>query len=254
MNVRVLKVGGRNLGDPVWLSELAGHLAHVRDPIVVVHGGGPEVSALMGRLGVPVAWSGGRRVTPPEALDVAVMVLSGRTNKRIVSALVGAGVDAIGLSGEDGGLLVAEPVEGGSLGRVGQVVRVRTELLHRLLAMGLTPVISPISRGTDGDALNVNADDAAAAVAVALDASELLFLTDVDHVHDGASGRSELSSAEAVELIEAGIARDGMRVKLEAAVRALQAGCRAVRIGPLGMLTGSATGTVVRGVAAEVAA
>lgn len=246
MNVRVLKVGGRNLGDPDWLARLAGHLAIVRAPLVVVHGGGPEVSALASQLGVPVAWSGGRRITPPEALDVAVMVLSGRTNKRIVSALLNAGVDAIGLSGEDGGLLAAEPVEGGALGRVGDVVRVRTELLRRLLALGMTPVISPISRGPDGEALNVNADDAAAAVAAALDAQELLFLTDVDHVHDGVSDRTELSSAEAAELVGAGIARDGMRVKLEAAVRAMRAGCHAVRIGPLGMLSGVSSGTLVR--------
>src|SRR5690606_35446960 len=153
------------------------------------HGGGPDITALSTRLGIETTWHDGRRVTPPEALDVAAMVLNGRVNRKVVAALVSAGVDAIGLSGVDGGLLRAEIVEDGARGRVGRISGVRAGLIESLIAAGHTVVLSPISLGDDGDALNVNADDAAAAVAVALDAAELVFLTDVPGVRDGAGVR-----------------------------------------------------------------
>lgn len=246
MTVRVVKVGGRPLGDPAWLARFAAFAARSAEALVVVHGGGPEVDALSGRLGIEVRRVGGRRVTPPEALDVAAMVLSGRINKRVVAALLDAGVDALGVSGEDAALLLAEPVEGGALGRVGEIVGVRSELLCRFLALGLTPVVSPISRGADGAALNVNADDAAMAVAAATGAAEILFLTDVPAVHDGRTERSSLEAGEASALLAAGIARDGMAVKLSAALRSLEAGVASVRIGPLEALYQPAAGTRLR--------
>jgi acetylglutamate kinase len=245
LNVRVLKVGGRAVADAAWLGRLAARLAAGGPPTVVVHGGGPEVTDLSTRLGIPVLWNGGRRVTTPEALRVAAMVLSGWTNKRVVAALINGGLDAIGLSGEDGGLLLAEQADGGALGLVGRIVRVRVELIERLLAAGFVPVISPISRGIDGQPLNVNADDAAAAVAGALGASELLFLTDVDGVRDGDAERRVLTLAEAAALIASGAARDGMAVKLDAAAAALAAGVPSVRIGPPGILDGTAPGTTL---------
>src|SRR5690606_41382015 len=113
----------------------------------------------------------------------------------------------VGRSGEDGAVFLAEVVQGGKLGRVGRIVHVRTELIERLLGMGFVPVTSPISRGVDGQPLNVNADDAAAAVAGALGAAELLFLTDVDGVHDGVGERAVLTLAEAATLIDSGVAR-----------------------------------------------
>src|SRR5690606_98872 len=120
------------------------------------------------------------------------------------------GVDAIGLSGVDGGLLRAEIVEDGALGRVGRISSVRAGLIESLIAAGHTVVLSPISLGDDGDALNVNADDAAAAVAVALDAAELVFLTDVPGVRDGAGVRQWLDAEEAVTLVRDGVAFGGM--------------------------------------------
>jgi acetylglutamate kinase len=246
MKVRVVKIGGAALGDAGWLESFAAAASAHGSPLVVVHGGGPDITSVSDRLGVEVRWHEGRRVTPPEALDVASMVLTGRVNKKVVAALVNAGVDAVGLSGIDGGLIRAEIVEDGALGRVGRVVSIRSGLLATLLAGGHTVVVSPISLGTDGAALNVNADDAAAAVAAAVNASELVFLTDVPGVLDGAGVRAWLAPDEAAELVSSGVAHGGMGVKLSAAVRALEAGVSAVRIGNAAVLTREAAGTLLR--------
>ncbi|MBX6364004.1 MAG: acetylglutamate kinase [Gemmatimonadetes bacterium] len=246
MRPRVVKVGGSVLGDAAWLASFAAHVAAVRGPVVVVHGGGPEISELSSRLGVTVTWVDGRRVTPPEAMDVTAMVLSGRINKRVVAALLSAGVDAIGLSGEDGGLLLARPRENGALGRVGELVSVRASLLESLLAAGHTPVVSPVSRGVDGAPLNVNADEAATAVAAALGASELLYLTDVPGVLAGGVVLPGLSAAAAEGMVASGAASGGMAVKLEAALAALGGGVPCVRIGTLELLTNPDAGTAVR--------
>lgn len=245
MSIRVVKIGGAALADGDWLQTFAAHVRRVV-PCVVVHGGGPDISALSERLGVAVSWSGGRRVTTDDALDVASMVLSGRINKRIVATLLNEDVDAVGLSGEDGGLVRAEVAERGALGRVGHVESVRDELLRWLLGRGMVPVVSPISRGPGG-ALNVNADEVAGAVAASLGAPELLFVTDVDAVRDDEGvPRSELSSAEARALIDSGAARGGMAVKLEAALKALDAGVAAVRIGRFDALHDGSAGTRIR--------
>lgn len=240
--MRVVKIGGAVLGDPAWLREFAA-AARSSGPLVIVHGGGPEISALSGRLGVGVLWNGGRRVTSPEALDVASMVLTGRLNKRIVSALLDVGVDALGLSGEDGGLVTARLAEDGALGRVGVVERVRTDLLKWLAERGMVPVVSPISRGTDGGALNVNADEVATAIAASLRASELLYVTDVAGVRDEAGERARIGALEAAALAATGIASDGMAVKVRAALSALEAGVACVRIGRADMMRDAIVGT-----------
>lgn len=244
--VKVVKVGGAALGDGTWLSQFAAATAASQMPVVVVHGGGPDITALSDRLGIEVRWHEGRRVTPPEALDVAAMVLNGRVNKKIVAALLAAGVDAIGLSGIDGSLLRADVVENGALGRVGRVDSVRTSLVTGLLQLGHTLVVSPISLDRDGEALNVNADDAAAAIAVALGAAELVFLTDVAGVSDATGVRHRLDAGEACTLIDAGVASGGMSVKLSAALSALDCGVPAVRIGDTRVLFDPSAGTVLR--------
>jgi acetylglutamate kinase len=246
VTVKVVKIGGAALGDALWLAEFATAVASVRTPLVIVHGGGPDITALSDRLGIEVRWHEGRRVTPPEALDVAAMVLTGRVNKKVVGALLSAGVDAIGLSGIDGSLLRAEIVADGSLGRVGRVASVRTGLVTGLLQLGHTIVVSPISLGADGEPLNVNADDAASAIAAALGAAELIFLTNVPGVRDGAGVRQWLDAGEAGSLIEAGVASGGMSVKLSAAVSALDGGVTAVRIGDAQVLFDPSAGTLVR--------
>lgn len=243
--LKVVKIGGAALNDAAWLDEFAAAVAAAGAPVVIVHGGGPDITALSDRLGIEVRWHEGRRVTPPEAMDVAAMVLTGRVNKRIVSALLAAGVDAIGLSGIDGGLLRAEVVANGELGRVGRVTSVRTGILSGLLDLGHSVVVSPVSLGTDGGALNVNADDAAGAIAAAIGATELIFLTDVPGVRDGAGVRNLLAPVEAVSLIESGVATGGMRVKLGAAVSALDSGVTSVRIGDATVLYDRSAGTLL---------
>jgi acetylglutamate kinase len=252
LNVRVVKIGGAALSDGAWLGDFAAAAARADAPLVIVHGGGPEISGLCERLELPVSWHDGRRVTTPAALDAASMVLTGRINKRIVGALVGAGVDALGLSGEDAGLLRAELAEGGALGRVGVISSVRTPLLANFLAAGLTPVLSPISIGPDGGPVNVNADEAASAVAVAMGADDLVFLTDVQGVFDGSTFRAELSVPDAHAFVAGGVASGGMALKLRAAVAALESGVASVRIGPPQLLHETGMGTRIR--ALEVAA
>jgi acetylglutamate kinase len=243
--VAVVKVGGNEVGDASWVASLATALAAHPGDLVVVHGGGREVSEAQRALGVEPEWRDGLRVTPPLALRAVSMVLSGVINKRLVAALLTAGRDAVGLSGEDGGLLRAEPLRGGALGRTGGPPVVRGALLRALLEMELTPVVSPVSRGPDGGPLNVNADDAAAAVAGALAAGELLFVSNVPGVLEGGVVRRRIA-ADAVEaLIEGGTATGGMAPKLRAAARALSRGVERVRIGGVEMLHDPAAGTLI---------
>ncbi len=246
MSARVVKVGGSVLSSASWLATFAEHVQEAEGRLVIVHGGGPEINALAERLGVEFSWVEGRRVTSPEVLDAAEMVLSGRINKRIVSALLDAGVNSVGISGVDGALVTARMRNGGALGRVGELASVHPGVLQALLAIGATPVVSPISRGTDGGALNVNADEVATGIAVALGASELLYLTDVPGVRDGDVQLSALTAAEAAALVASGKATGGMAVKLEAARSALAGGVPCVRIGSLAILTDNAAGTAVR--------
>lgn len=244
--LRVIKVGGNEADDPQWIARLAGQLAQLPGQAVLVHGGGKEVTELQRVLGAEARWQEGLRITTPEVLRTLTMVLSGAVNKRLVGALLDAGVDAVGLSGEDGALLQAAPAAGGALGRVGEVVAVRVQLLRSLLVQGITPVVSPVSRGTDGGALNVNADDAAAALAAALGATELLLVSNVAGVRAGEATLSELDAEEVEMLIAQGIASGGMVPKLRAAARAIAAGVGCVRIGDLEMLADRFPGTRIR--------
>lgn len=248
----MIKIGGAALSDASWLARFAVHAAAPQRRIIV-HGGGPEVSALSQQLGLQVQWNGGRRVTSAAALDVASMVLTGRVNKRVVRALCAAGVQAVGVSGEDAGLIRARLAQGGALGRVGEVVAVRAELLLQWAHAGLVPVLSPISATAEFEPLNVNADEVATAVAQAVNAEELLFLTDVAAVRDAQSDRSVLDVTEAEELIAAQIATGGMSVKLSAAIAAVRAGVARVRVGSLEMLNDAQAGTWIRPQTEQVA-
>lgn len=241
----MIKIGGAALTDPTWLNRFAA-AAGDGGCRVIVHGGGPEVSALSQQLGIEVQWNGGRRVTSEAALDVASQVLTGRINKRIVRALRAAGADAIGVSGEDAGLVMARMTQGGALGRVGEVTEVRSSLLQTLLALGLMPVISPISLGEDGAALNVNADEVATAIAQSIAADELLFLTDVPAVRGSNGPLASIGVEEAKRLIDTQVATGGMAVKLSAAVAAVAQGVGRVRVGSLEIMNDEQAGTVVR--------
>jgi acetylglutamate kinase len=239
---RVVKIGGNELDRPEWVAACARAVKRAGD-VVVVHGGGQAVSAWSRRLGLPIEQRDGLRVTSPEIAELVEMVLGGPMNRLLVAALRAAGVDAIGLSGVDGGLLTAERVTG--LGEVGQIVDVRSSLLKSLLLAGLTPVVAPVapSATTPVRPLNVNADQAAAAIAAALDAQELLFVSDVPGVNVDGVAQPTLAIAEIEPMIELGVASGGMAAKLRAAALALEAGVRAVRIGDLDMFEHATAGT-----------
>ena len=215
--------------------------------LVVVHGGGDEVSALQSSLGTaPPTFVDGRRVTTARDVDVVRMALSGSANKRLVASLVDHGIEAVGLSGEDAGLIAAAPLDVERLGYVGAPCRVNAAFLRHLLAGGYLPVVSPVSRdasGTLGSALNVNGDDAAAAIAVAMDADELLLVADVAGVMCDGRVISNLSTESARQLIATGTASAGMRAKLEAGLTAIAGGVATVRVADIGAISDPSRGT-----------
>lgn len=245
---RVIKVGGRVQASPELAATLAGAWRESPRALCVVHGGGDAVSSVQRALGAEPTFVEGRRATT--AADVAVlrMVLSGLENKRLVASLTSLGVPAVGISGEDGSLIVAEQ-DGEALGLVGTPTRVNAALLRHLLAGGFLPVVSPVSAsgGAGAATLNVNADDAAAAIAVAWRADELLFVADVPGVLLDGEPLPELTTAGATDLLARGVAAGGMAAKLRAAQRALAAGVAMVRIGDLQSVEDSGRGTRVTG-------
>lgn len=241
---RVVKIGGRAQGDAA-LARLLSEVARGGDELVVVHGGGDEVSALQRRLGSEPTFIGGRRVTTEADMEVVRMVLSGAVNKRLVRQLIDEGVAAVGISGEDGGILPAQLLDNGALGSVGEPLAANVRPIEALLAAGFVPVVSPLGRHAEtGQGLNINGDDAAAAIAGALHADELLLLADVPGVLDPAGVVLPMISVDAVdEMIASGVARGGMSAKLQAARRALDAGVGAVRISDVNALVNPGVGT-----------
>ena len=244
---RVIKLGGRVQSDPALPGILAA--AWVSAPsLVVVHGGGDEVSALQTAFGRVSQFIDGKRVTAIEDLDLLRMALSGSANQRLVSAMVGAGVPAVGVSGEDAGMLRAVADQRATMGEVGTPSDVNPTLLRYLLSGGFCPVVSPLSRDRDSSGsgvLNVNGDDAAAAIAVAMQADELLLVSDVDGVLMDGVAVTQLDANAAQDAIRRGVARGGMAAKLDAALGALARGVARVRIGAVSALTDDTRGTVI---------
>jgi acetylglutamate kinase len=246
---RVIKLGGRVQQNPSLAATIARLWDHGKHRIVIMHGGGDAVTELQKAYGVEPRFDGGRRVTSARDVDLVRMALSGLANKQLVSALVAAGVNAVGISGEDDGLIGATPLDAERYGHVGEVTTVQPSIIEALLAARFLPVISPVSRNvssTLGAALNVNGDDAAAVLAVALDATELLLVADVQGVLFDGEMLSSLQPTSARDLIARNIAVKGMAAKLEAALVAVEGGVPRVRIGDVSMLLDDATGTTVR--------
>ena len=247
--MRVVKIGGRAQVDSRFAAVL--REAWNADPgeLCVVHGGGDEVSAMQRALGREAAFVGGRRITSEGDIDLLRMVLSGVVNKRLVNSLLAVGLPAVGISGEDGGLIGAEPIDMASLGFAGRPIAVKADLLRTLLKAGYLPVISPLgyhATSPNGGALNVNGDDAAAAIAAALEAAELLLIVDVEGVRgDNGAIASILSTEAARELTVNGIAAGGMAAKLESAEAALLAGVGRVKICDLVGVSEDERGTLI---------
>lgn len=249
----VVKLGGRTQQDPALPAAIMAAWRAHGGALVIVHGGGDEASALMRTLGREPRFVDGRRATAPEDIDTLRMTLSGSANKRLVAALVAAGTRALGLSGEDGAILQAEtPADLAALGSVGRIVAVDSAALRGLLQAGWLPVLSPVSadRARPGQALNVNGDDAAAAVAAALGADELLMVTDVEAVRaPDATGAlaplARLDEEDARALVASGVATGGMAAKLGAALDALAAGVARVRVSDVAGIADARRGTMV---------
>jgi acetylornithine/N-succinyldiaminopimelate aminotransferase len=228
----VIKLGGRALEGPGRLAEFAADLVSHDRPFVLVHGGGADVTAWCDKLNIPSSFHDGLRVTDEASLEVATAVLTGLVNSRLVAALVAAGVKAVGLSGIDGGLLTAEPhPDADRLGRVGTVASVDSAWLRDLLAVGRVPVLAPVAADASGIVYNINADDAAAAVAEALGASLLVYLSDVPAVLVDGKAVGTIGAPEAARLLDHPDVTGGMRPKLSAAVLALTGGVGSAVIG-----------------------
>lgn len=233
--VVVIKFGGNAMTGDALRAAFAEDVVFLRYAglrPVVVHGGGPQVTEHLNRLGVASEFRAGLRVTTPEAMPVVRMVLTGQVNAELVSAINDHGPFAVGLSGEDAGLLTAERrgavIDGEEvdLGQVGEVVAVDPTAVHALLDAGRIPVIATVARGVDGQSYNVNADTAAAAVAVALEAEKLVVLTDVDGLYADWPARDEVISeitAEDLEKLLPSLA-EGMVPKMTACLRAVEGG------------------------------
>jgi len=230
--MRVLKIGGNELDNPDFIKTLANALKELDEPAVLVHGGGKSIDALQQQLGIEPVKANGLRVTDDASLPPALMVLAGMINKNLTAGLVQEGIDAIGLSGVDGGLLRCSKleVEGVDLGHVGYVDKVRVEILEDLTSRGLLPVVCPMSLGHDGQIMNVNADQAAAAIAAALHADVLDFISNVSGVVANDQLLPTLTRTEAEALISEGLIHSGMLPKIQAAFDALEVGVSQVRI------------------------
>jgi acetylglutamate kinase len=228
--VVVVKYGGNAIGDGSKLSDFATDIVLMRSvgmQPLVVHGGGPQIGDLMARLGKRPEFRQGLRVTDAETLDIARMVLVGKVNRDIVAAINVHGPLAVGVSGEDAGVIQAAPLDP-ALGFVGDITRVGPELLVRLLAEDLVPVVATIGTDETGQAYNINADTAAGAIAEALRAEKLVFLTDIDGIRadedDPSSLLSQLHAGELEELMVKGAVAGGMVPKARAAVEAVTGG------------------------------
>ena len=202
---------------------------------VLVHGGGPEITRVLERLGKESKFVGGLRVTDAETMDVVEMVLAGRTNKAIVSMIIREGGQAVGLSGKDGRMLVARKYRGDvDLGQVGEVHEVHPELVVQLSAQGYIPVVASLGIGEDGMSYNLNADTAAGALAVAVGAGKFVLLTDVPGVYRDIDGTreliSELRAADVAALIEDGTVSRGMLPKINACLAAIRGGVPSAHI------------------------
>ena len=237
----VVKFGGNAMGDPALMQAFAEDIVFMRlaglKPIVV-HGGGPQINAMLDELGIESEFTGGLRVTTQETMNVVRMVLTGQVQREIVAAINAHGPFAVGLSGEDAHVFVAErthaiidgePVD---IGFVGDVVDVNAEFLHTLLASDLIPVVSTVGASVDGESYNINADTAASALAVAIGARKLVMLTDVEGVYrnwpDSSDVISSLTAHDVRNMLPTLAA--GMIPKLQGCLRAVEGGVQEAHV------------------------
>lgn len=236
--MKVIKLGGSLLDDAVRRADALENIVaawHSGEQIVLVHGGGKHIDTALAKLGIPKLTHAGLRITDDATLDVVVSVLAGSVNKMLVAELTSLGILCAGISGADAETLIADvhpPIGGVNLGHVGQVVSSNPTLAISLLNAGILPVVSSVAQGPMGALLNVNADSAAAAIATAVGASSLQFITDVAGLLDSnGSVVPSLTASDVQQLLESDIVTGGMKPKLQAALGALAAGVSSIHIG-----------------------
>lgn len=225
----VFKIGGETAGSPEVLRLLAEEMSALRCGRILVHGGGAEVSSLMRRLGMRPEFRDGIRMTAPAEMDVVDQVLSGRVNGRLVRIFQSRGINAVGLSGSDGRLFVGREIAAGC--RTGEIARVDGALVRLLLESGFFPIVSSTSMDGKGGGLNVNADEAAFALAGALHASRLVFLSDIPGVLKEDRVLAVLHPKAAAREIASGTIGGGMIPKVRSSLKALREGVDSVLIG-----------------------
>lgn len=244
--IMVIKYGGHAMVDEKLKIDFAQDIVlmkYVGICPVIVHGGGPQINRVMERMGLKPVFIEGQRVTDEETMNVVEMVLVGTVNKEIVSLINKMGGKAVGLSGRDGDLIIAEkmaiykytgedrPPEIIDIGKVGKVKEVNPQVIYTLIERDFIPVIAPVGVGPDGSAYNINADIVAGALASALKAEKLIYLSDVEGVRDAEGNLiSTLKIEEIDRLIEKGIVKGGMIPKLKSARKALVSGVNKVHI------------------------
>ena len=258
MSTRILvKLGGTLLDSVESRGRLAREISALAKSgayVTVVHGGGKQMTRFLTERGVESKFVNGLRVSTPEVIDAVLKVLAGTVNHELVGALVGAGAKAVGLSGLDASLAVAEKLND-ELGAVGKPVKSNPEILNVLVENGFLPVVACIGGGVHGEIFNVNADQMATGCAAGFKADKLFFLTDVDGVRDGSGAIVPVLDKQAIaQLIADGVATGGMRAKLESAVSALDGGVGEILIAPgqregivAELASGKAVGTRVVG-------
>jgi len=235
----VVKYGGSALTDGEIKKTIVKDIALMKfvgiNP-VVVHGGGPEINRMLDRVGIKSEFRGGLRVTDADSMEIVEMVLAGKAGKEIACDITAQGIPAVGLSGKDAGLLKVKKITPGGcdIGFVGEVTEVNTALIKALIEQGYVPVISPVGVDASGQTLNVNADYAAVAVAGALHAEKLVFLTDVPgllkNADDPASLVRRIRAADAKAMIANGEVTGGMAPKVDCCVAGVEAGVPRVHI------------------------
>jgi acetylglutamate kinase len=232
----VIKYGGAAMTDPALREKVASDIVLMKlvgiNP-VIVHGGGPDITTYMDKLGLPVEFHDGLRVTSPEAMEVVKMVLVGKVNKELVSAINAHGRLAVGIAGDDANLIKASQ-HSEQLGRVGDITEIDTTVVGNLIEDGFIPVIATVAAGEDGGSYNINADLVAARLATAVEADKVIFLTDVDGLYADFEDKESLISTLTVDDAEAMIADDrlatGMLPKVSACVSSLRGGVRRAHI------------------------
>lgn len=250
MGPSVLKLSGGLSDDPDALDRIADHIRQADRPVILVHGGGRQTNALCEKLSVPVRQVAGRRITDAATMQVLLQTVGGSVNRGLVSDLLSRGIDAIGLTGADGGLIIGRKraplaIDGSvvDFGLVADIDFIRTDLLDTLMLAGLTPVIACLAWSSEHGHLNINADTLAVSIAAAMSASRLTFLMEPEALMDADNTPMPVVSPEGFEAgVKQGWISGGMRPKLETAFKAAAKGIPDVRLAnPAGLSSGGGT-------------